>query len=418
MIDVEDVAVSLGGTEVLRDVSAAVDRGTFVGLVGPNGAGKTTLLRTVSGALAPDAGRVLVDGDDVHGLSSKAASRRVAVVPQETHLAFSFDVETVVAMGRHPHRSRFGRATAADREAVERAMERTGVARFADRSVEAVSGGERQRVLLARALAQDAPVLLLDEPTASLDVNHQVETLELVDELVADGKTVVAAIHDLDLAARYCDELVMLADGGVLAHGSPPEVLSEANLAAGFDADAVVSRDGVTGGLSVTALSGRSAGDGSVHVVGGGETGARVIDALGAAGFERSVGPIPEGDAAAETARAQGADVLAAAPYEPVDDAALEALADRVAAADATVLADLAVTPGNRDVLSVLSAAESLVVVETRPFEERNRAGDDARAAYEALRRRAAVVPEGDVPAAVRELRTAVASRAEVDDAR
>jgi len=413
VIDIENVTVSLGGTEVLAGVSATVGRGTFVGLVGPNGAGKTTLLRTVSGALAPDAGRVLIDGDGVHGLSSTAASRRVAVVPQETHLAFSFDVETVVAMGRHPYRSRFGRATEADREAVERAMERTGVARFADRSVEAVSGGERQRVLLARALAQDAPALLLDEPTASLDVNHQVETLDLVADLVADGKTVVAAIHDLDLAARYCDELVMLSGGGVLAHGAPDEVLSEANLADGFDADAVVSRDGVTGGLSVTALSGRPAGDATVHVVGGGETGARVIDALGAAGVERSVGPVPEGDAAAETARAQGADVLASAPFEAVDDAALAALADRVAAADATVLADPVVTHGNREVFSVLADASRLVVTETRPFEERNRAGDEAREAYESLRRRATVVPEDDVPAAVRRLRTAVP----VDDA-
>ncbi|NHN49702.1 ATP-binding cassette domain-containing protein [Halostella sp. JP-L12] len=416
MIDVECVTVSLGGTEVLTDVSASVDRGSFVGLVGPNGAGKTTLLRTISGAISPDSGRVLIDGEDVHRLSSKAASRRVAVVPQETHLAFSFDVETAVAMGRHPYRSRFGRATDADRAAVERAMERTGVGRFADRSVEAVSGGERQRVLLARALAQDTPVLLLDEPTASLDVNHQVETLELVSDLVADGKTAVAAIHDLNLAARYCDELVMLADGGVLAHGTPAEVLSEANLADAFDADAVVTRDGVTGSLSVTALADRPAEDATVHVVGGGETGARVLDALGAAGFERSAGPLAAGDAAAETARAQGVDLVTTAPFEAVDDDALAALENRVTAADATVLADPVLTPGNREILGTLADADPIVVVETRPFEERNRAGDDARDTYESIRRRAAVVPAEDVPAAVRELRTGVPAAASADD--
>ncbi len=408
MIDIESVRVSLGGAEVLSGVSASVERGSFVGLVGPNGAGKTTLLRTVSAALTPDSGRVLVDGDDVHALSSKAASRRVAVVPQETHLSFSFDVETVVEMGRHPYRSRFGRKTDADRDAVAKAMERTAVARFADRSIEGISGGERQRVLLARALAQDAPVLLLDEPTASLDVNHQVETLELVTDLVADGKTAVAAIHDLDLAARYCDELLLITDGDLLAAGPPVQVLSESRLADAFDTNAVVSRDGTTGSVSVTALADRPDADGTVHVVGGGETGARVLDALRSAGFGRTAGPLPEGDAAAETARVQGVDLLTSSPFDPIDGEMIDALADRVAAADVTVLADPVVTPGNRDVLSVVRDARTLVVVETRPFEERNHAGEGAREAYESLRRGATVVTEDDVTAAVRELRRTV----------
>ncbi|WP_135819626.1 ATP-binding cassette domain-containing protein [Halostella litorea] len=413
MIEVDGVSVSLGGAEVLSDVDAAVDRGSFVGLVGPNGAGKTTLLRTMSGALAPDAGSVRIGGDAVHDLPSKAASRRVAVVPQETHLAFEFDVETVVGMGRHPHRSRFGGPSERDREAVADAMERTGVARFADRSVGAVSGGERQRVLLARAVAQDAPALLLDEPTASLDVNHQVETLELVADLVADGKTAVAAIHDLDLAARYCDELVMLSDGGVLASGPPAEVVSEANLAEAFDADAVVSRDGATGSLSVTALPDRPSADATVHVVGGGETGARAIDALGAAGFDRTAGPLPVGDAAAETARSQGVDAVTTPPFSAVDGGTVEAVRERVAAADVTVVADLAVTPGNRDVLDAVAEADRPVVVETRPFAERNRAGDRARERYERLRRRATVVTADDVAAAARELRGTVPAEIE-----
>jgi len=413
VIEVDGVSVSLGGTEVLADVDATVERGTFVGLVGPNGAGKTTLLRTMSGALAPDAGEVRIADDAVHDLPSKAASRRVAVVPQETHLAFEFDVETVVEMGRHPHRARFGGPSERDREAVVDAMERTGVARFADRSVGEVSGGERQRVLLARAIAQDAPALLLDEPTASLDVNHQVGTLELVADLVADGTTAVAAIHDLDLAARYCDELVMLSDGGVLAAGSPAAVVSEANLADAFDANAVVSRNGATGSVSVTALPDRPAADATVHVVGGGEAGARAIDALGAAGFDRTAGPLPVGDAAAETARSQGVDAVTTPPFAPVDDAALEAVRERVAAADLTVVADLAVTPGNRNVLDAVADAERLVVVETRPLAERNRAGDRSRERYERLRRRATVVTAADVAAAARELRGTVPAEIE-----
>ncbi len=254
MIEVESVSVAYGegSVPVLSEASLSVDRGEFLALVGPNGAGKTTLLRTVNGLLAPDAGRVLVDGDDVVALSARETSRRVATLPQETNLAFAFDVREVVAMGRTPYRSRFGRPD--DGDVVDAAMERAGIDHLADRPVDAVSGGERQRVLLARALAQETPVVLLDEPTASLDVNHQVETLELVRTLVASGRTVVAAIHDLDLAARYCDRMALLADGAISAVGPPDEVLSPDALEAAFDVPVAVSEHPVTGTPTVTAL--------------------------------------------------------------------------------------------------------------------------------------------------------------------
>ncbi len=253
MIEAEDVSVSLGGSRILSDVSLRAASGDLVGLIGPNGAGKTTLLRVASGVLAPDEGRVDVDGADVHDLSSRAASRRVAVVPQDTAVSFSFDVESVVEMGRHPYRDRFRGVDPDGRSLVEAAMERTDVTALADRSIETVSGGERQRVLLARALAQDTPVLLLDEPTASLDVTRAVETLSLVRGLVDEGRTAVAAIHDLDLAARFCDELVVLVGGEVLARGPPADVLDGETVSAAFDGDAAVRDDPFTDAPTVTA---------------------------------------------------------------------------------------------------------------------------------------------------------------------
>jgi len=202
MLDVSDLAVSFGEQSVVSGVGFSVDRGSLVGLVGPNGAGKTTVLRTLKGTLDPDAGTVRVGGEPIHSKSAKAVSRLVASTPQGTALSFDFSVRQTVEMGRTPHLGRFDRMDAADRRAVGRAMERASVAQFADRPFTSLSGGERQRVLLARALAQETPVLLLDEPTASLDINHAVRTLELVRTLVDDGKTAVAAIHDLNLAAR------------------------------------------------------------------------------------------------------------------------------------------------------------------------------------------------------------------------
>ena len=254
MIEVESVDVSLGDTEILRDVSLRVPAGEFVGLVGPNGAGKTTLLRTVNGAIDPDAGRVLVDGDRMDDLSSRAGSRRVATVPQDTGTRFAFSVADVVAMGRTPHRSRFGSDGDGD-DAVERALERTSTASFRDRRISTLSGGERQRVFVARAIAQEAPALVLDEPTASLDVNHATRTLSLVRELVADGRAVLGAIHDLEAAARFCDRLVMLADGEVVASGEPADVLTADALATSFDMESVVTRNPVTGTPTVTPLS-------------------------------------------------------------------------------------------------------------------------------------------------------------------
>nr|WP_117594087.1 heme ABC transporter ATP-binding protein [Haloprofundus halophilus] len=404
-IRVDDLAVELGGVSVLDGVDATVERGAFVGLVGPNGAGKTTLLRSLSGLIRPDRGSVAVDGVPIAGRSSKEVSRLVATVPQDTSLSFDFDVRETVAMGRSPHLGRFERFGPEDERAVDDAMERTEVTQFADRSVTAVSGGERQRVLLARALAQDAPVLLLDEPTASLDINHQVRTLELVRDLVASGKTVVAAIHDLNLAAHYCDELLLLGDGRMLAAGDPQSVLTEANLETAFGANAVVSRHPVTGSVYVTALPDdprRDRGDeGRVHVVGGGGSAARLLYLLDAAGYDVSVGALNEGDSDTETARSLGLDAVTVPPFAAVDDEACAAVESRIREADVTVVADVEVGEGNRANLEAVRPASSVVLVEERPFAERNYAGPAVAETYAELRARATVVSPSRVVGAV-----------------
>jgi len=353
MIDASDVELSFGDVAVLEGVDLSVERGEFVAVVGPNGAGKTTLLRTINGLLTPDAGTVRLGGDRVTALSAKAVSRRVATVAQDTHVGFAFSAEQVVEMGRTPHRSRLDWSD--DTDPVDRALERTEMTDLRERSVNDLSGGERQRVLLARALAQEPEALLLDEPTANLDINHQIGVLDLITELVEDGKAALAAIHDLDLAARYCDRLALLSGGEIRAVGPPEEVLTDDALAATFETTTAVTTDPATGTPRVTPVSDRPDRGEYVHVVGVGTNALRAVRSLWRAGFEVTLGPVPEGDAAAAFAADLGCRTVTAPPFQQVDDPAL---------ADATELANAAavvVDAGGAPVVETVAGDSPLV---------------------------------------------------------
>lgn len=318
MISLSDVTVALGEATILEEVSLAVDDGEFVGLVGPNGAGKTTLLRTITGVIEPDQGTVRLGDERVSDLAPRARSRLVATVPQDTHIGFSFTARQLVEMGRTPHRSRLDWSDDAD--PVESAMARTETSTLADQTADELSGGERQRVLLARALAQEPDALVLDEPTASLDINHQVQVLSLVRGLVDDGRCALAAIHDLDLAARYCDRLVLLSGGNITASGRPARVLEDDRLAAAFGAETTVSRDHVTGSARVTAVTGRPTREVRVHVSGSGYGATRAVRTLWRAGYEVSVGPAPEGDIVVDLASQFNLETVTARAFEGPTD--------------------------------------------------------------------------------------------------
>ncbi|GAA2327995.1 ABC transporter ATP-binding protein [Streptomyces cuspidosporus] len=227
-LDIDEVTIEAAGARLVDGIRLSAGSGTFVGLVGPNGSGKSTLLRSVYRALRPTGGVVRLDGEDLHAMDARAAARVLAALPQESPAEFDFTVAEVVAMGRLPHRDR---TAASDRGICARAMTRTGVAHLADRGFLGLSGGEKQRVLIARALAQQPRVLVLDEPTNHLDIAHQLDVLSLVR---AGGLTVLAALHDLNLAAAHCDVLYVIARGRIVASGPPREVLRPPLLAEVF----------------------------------------------------------------------------------------------------------------------------------------------------------------------------------------
>jgi cobalamin transport system ATP-binding protein len=230
-IALESVTVTLGGRQVVREVTATVEAGEWVALLGPNGAGKTSLLRAIAGLLPYDGGVALHDVPAAT-LGRRERARFLAIVPQEPETPPWLTVGEYVLMGRTPHLGPLAREGAVDREAASRALARLDLEPFAGRTLGTLSGGERQRVVVARALAQEAAIVLLDEPTAALDIGHQQHALELLDALRAsEGLTLVAAMHDLTLAAQYADRVLLLDQGRVVADGTPVDVLTEAALA-------------------------------------------------------------------------------------------------------------------------------------------------------------------------------------------
>jgi iron complex transport system ATP-binding protein len=244
MVGVERLSVTLGGAEIVCGVSFAVERGEWVALIGPNGAGKTTILRALAG-LVSYGGAIRVGDLDVRTASRRELARLVALVPQIPETPPELTVAEYVLLGRTPHISYFATEGREDRLAAERALTRLELRPFAERLLGSLSGGELQRAVLARALAQEAPLLLLDEPTTALDLGRQQQALELVDSLRCDGLTVLSTLHDLSLAGQYADRLLLLDRGEVVSSGTAEDVLSEQNVSAYYGADVrVLQEDG------------------------------------------------------------------------------------------------------------------------------------------------------------------------------
>lgn len=252
-LQVERVTWHADGRAIVDGVSLMVAPGEMVGLIGPNGSGKSTLLRTVYRVLRPDSGRITLDGDDVWLLDARQAARRSAAVMQDRAAEFDFSVYEIVLMGRNPHKELFDRDTSTDFAIVDDALRQVGMLGLSKRSFYTLSGGEKQRVLIARALAQQAQFLILDEPTNHLDIRYQIEILELVREL---GVTTLTALHDLNLAALYCDRLYVLQAGRIVAAGAPCDVLTSTLIRAVYGVEAEVADHPATGRPHITFFPG------------------------------------------------------------------------------------------------------------------------------------------------------------------
>jgi len=351
-LELEGVSAGYRNRLVLQDLQLRVSEGERIGILGPNGAGKSTLFKLLSGLLRPVRGHVKVFGHSVAGMTPAERARHIAVVPQEMDIPVAFTVEEIVAMGRTASLGRWGQSGTHDRQAVERAMVYTDVADIRDRPFNELSGGEKQRSIVALALAQEPRILLMDEATSHLDINHRLEIMQLVERLNAEaGVTVLIISHDLQLAAEFSGRLLVLDQGRLVADGPPADVLTEDLLRRVYHCDVRVRQDPVSGALSILPrprIASPRAGQGlRVHIIGGGGCGEEVMRRLALCGYSLSTGVVNRGDKDAEVASALGADMALEKPFSYLSREALEEARKWVGRAQAVVLAPVPFGPGN-----------------------------------------------------------------------
>ncbi len=399
---VKGVTVTLGSRDVLKDVTFEVGKGEIVALLGPNGSGKSTILKTIFGMLKPLRGVVLLDGKNIG--SAEEAAKRLGYLPQDTPLT-NLKVIDVVMLGRTPYLSGLKRPKNEDYRIAMDALKEVGMEGMAERIFSELSGGERQKVMLARVFAQQPEVMLLDEPTAHLDIAAQIEIMEIIRKKVEEGSAAIVAIHDINLASSFATRILMIKDGKVAYAGRAEDVINEESIRNVFGADVVVRRYGR--GVYIAPKLKVPNGLRRVHVICGGGSGGVILHMLREAGYKVSAGVVNILDSDWEVAVELG-EVIDEAPFSPIGDYSHSKNIELIERSDAVVLANLSFGRGNlRNLQAAMHAANlnKLIVVNRTPFEERNFAGKDAEELYREILKKAVVVNrEEEVLDAVRKL--------------
>lgn len=413
VLDVRDIVAGYDRRPVLRGITMCARRGEMVGIIGPNGAGKSTLLKAITGVQRSSHGEVRIAGRDRDSYRLNELARIVAYVPQSEPTLFEFSVRDVVMMGRHPHS---GASTPLqDFEIADRAMTSTDIVHLCDRPITALSGGEHRRVILARAIAQCPVLMLLDEPTAHLDITHQTDILSLLTRLTrTDGLCAVAALHDLNAAAEYCDRLVLIASGRVLADGAPDEVLRSPQLRDGYGTDFHILTNPISARPMVLPTDGRASGMAGtgphIHVICGGGTGAQYLVELARIGCRLTVGVLNRHDTDDAAAEALGLQVVHEEPFSPISQATMQ---QALELARGAMLVLVCATPFGRGNIRNLELAQALsecgssvLLVDDPPIADRDFTGGAAASLWQRLASLpgAVVLTREEVTATVRRL--------------
>ena len=409
IISVKNLNFSYGKKKILDDVSFNVGKGDFISILGPNGAGKSTIVNLISSILKDYEGRIEVGGRNLKRLNSKDVAKMMAVVPQYTDPGFSFTVAEMVMMGRNPYISRFGTERKEDYHAADEAMEKTKILTFANRKFSELSGGEKQRVIIAQALAQDSPILLLDEPTSHLDINFQIEFMNLFLDLnKREKKTIIGIFQDINLAIQNSQKIMLLKEGRIFNFGSVEDTINRENIKNVFGSDVFIGRNPVTGNLYVspvfnTAIERDIIAQGAnkcsrVHVIGGGGAASQVISLLHSSGYVISCGVINTLDSDLDTARMLEIPYAAEAPFSPISLDSQNKNFEFIKSSDAVILPAVEFGPGNfSNLLSVNKAIglrKKVIIIDKENIRKRDHTDGKAEKLYGKMIKNGAIAVE------------------------
>lgn len=392
VIVVKDIGFNINGKKILNNISFSVDKGEFVGLIGPNGAGKTTLLKCLNG-INKFEGTVSMNEKSIFHMSDKGLAAKISMMHQNTSIEFPFSALDVVLMGRYPHLKRLQRESKADYHIARDNMHYTDTLKLEDSSINDMSGGERQRVLFAKTLTQQTDIILLDEPTASLDITYQEQIFKYSKELTQQGKTVIAAIHDLKIAARYCTRLILMNCGEIVADGKPEEVLTSENISKVYCVKALVYKNRISGLLDfyISRFNYEKRNE-RIHVIGGAGSAYGVLRELYERGFYVSAGVFSHGDSDIGCAEVFGIEFLEEKPFNDISDGLLTDNIMYIKNADMTILCNMPFGKQNIKNLEAARYAQKLVIIENEPPESRDFTGGEAVKIYNELKSKAVAV--------------------------
>jgi len=359
---------SVGNARIVERLDLSIERGELVGVIGPNGAGKTTLLRLLSGLLVPTEGEVFLEGLHISRMESRDRARRMSFMSQDLSQAFPFTVMEILLMGRYPHLARFQKEGAEDLARARRMLSYVGLSAIEERGFSALSGGERQLVLFAKALVQDTDALLLDEPSSNLDIHHQDRIFSMAQELAREGRVVVASVHNLSVAAQYCSRLVLLEKGRIASDGRPEQVLRSEILDRVYGIRTMVSPSLATGSLTVTVVPrDREAAGIRVHLIGGAGSAVNLTRELYRLGCSLTGGIAHEYDSDEKLWKSLGVRCTAVGAFSRITEEQIREAAPLVEQADVTILCSFPVGPGNLGNLRLASLSRRLVVLRAGP---------------------------------------------------
>lgn len=395
VIEVSNLNFRINDNPILKNINLDVYAGEFIGLIGPNGAGKTTLLKSLNGINKCE-GNIKLQETDIEELKDKEIALKIALMHQNTTVTFPFPAEEIVLMGRYPHLKRTQSMSSKDRGIAKKHMEFTDTYKLKHKPINQMSGGERQRVLFAKVLTQETDIILLDEPTASLDITHEEQIFKYSKELSLKGKTIIAAVHDLKIAAKYCTKLVLMSEGRIRAVGMPQDVLTSDNLKEAYKVNAVVY-DNPFSNLIDFYIYEKKEEHKKVHLICGGGSGGKIMHYLFNAGYKLSCGILGYGDTDLITAEIMGIKAVKNKPFNDVSKDIIDENIEYIRDSDITIITNIYIGNQNIDNLRMAKYSENLIIIEDTSIEDRDFTDGEGKKIYEELKKKARVIRSNEI---------------------